>query len=287
MLLGLIGALAAALCYGSATVLQAVGVRRLAAMPPGSSLLARAWSGRLYGVGLALDGVGFLAALVALRSLPLFVVQSAIASSVGVTAVLAVLLLGARLSGREVTALVVVGLGLVALALSAGTESPTPLTAPWSWVVLAMVVPVGALSLVAARLPRGSRWAAPLLAAAAGLGFGGVGIAARVVSVPEPWWHLLADPLAWAVAAYGVLAMVCYALALDRGAATTTAAVTFGVETVVPAAVGLLWLGDTVRAGFAAWAALGFVATLGGCVALARRAEVPSDAVSASAPASG
>lgn len=287
MLLGLLGALAASLCYGSATVLQAVGVRRIAATAPGSPLLRRAWQGRLYAVGLALDGVGFLASLVALRSLPLFVVQSAIASSVAVTAVLAVVVLGTRLSRAEVAALAVVGLGLAALAASAGSESPTPLAAPWTWVVLAAAVPVAALAVAGWRLPRASRWAAPLLATAAGLGFGGLGIAARVLSVPDPWWHLLADPLAWAVAAYGVLGMVCYALALDRGAATTTAAVTFGVETVVPAAVGLLWLGDTVRSGFAVLAGLGFVATLGGCLALARRAEVPDDAVSAPDPAAG
>ncbi|HET7660281.1 MAG TPA: hypothetical protein VFK66_07815 [Oryzihumus sp.] len=287
MLPGLLGALTASLCYGSATVLQALGVRRMTSCPPGSPLLERAWAGRLYAVGLALDGVGFLASLVALRSLPLFVVQSAIASSVAVTAVLAVAVLHARLSRAEVAALAVVGLGLVALGVSAGVESPAPLASPWTWLILAGALPVALLALVGWRLPRASRWACPLLAAASGLGFGGVGVAARVLAVPDPWWHLLADPLAWAIAAYGLLAMACYGLALDRGSATTTAAVTFGVETVVPAAVGLLWLGDTVRSGFAGWAALGFVATLGGCLALARRAEVPGDAVSAPRPASG
>ena len=287
MLFGLLGALAAALCYGSATVLQAVGVRRLAASPAGAPLLRRGWEGRLYAVGLALDGVGFLASLVALRTLPLFVVQSAVASSVGVTAVLAVLLLGARLSRREVVALVVVGLGLVALAVGAGREHVTSLPASWAWVVLALAVPVGLAAAVAVRLPRTSRWSAPLLAVAAGLGFGGVGVAARVIEVPDPWWHLVGDPLAWALAAYGVLAMACYAFALERGSATTTAAVTFGVETVVPAAIGLLWLGDSVRSGFGPLAAVGFVATLGGCLALAGRAEVPGDAVAARPQPSG
>ena len=287
MLFGLLGALAAAICYGSATVLQAVGVRRLAASPAGAPLLRRGWEGRLYAVGLALDGIGFLASLVALRTLPLFVVQSAVASSVGVTAVLAVLLLGARLSRREVVALVVVGLGLLLLALSAGTEQAAALSSPWDWVVLAAAAPVAALAVVAVRLPRGSRWSAALLATAAGLGFGGVGVAARVIAVPDPWWHLVGDPLAWAVAVYGVLATLCYALALERGSATTTAAVTFGVETVVPAAIGLLWLGDSVRPGFALPAAVGFLATLGGCLALAGRAEVPGDAVAARPQPSG
>ena len=101
MLTGLLGAFAAAILYGAATVLQAAGVRSLRLVPAGASLPARLWAGRLYAVGLALDGLGFLASIAALRTLPLFVVQSAIASSVAVTALLAVAFLGARLERRR------------------------------------------------------------------------------------------------------------------------------------------------------------------------------------------
>ena len=86
VLTGLLGAFAAAVLYGAATVLQAAGVRSLRLVPAGAPLPARLWAGRLYAVGLALDGLGFLASIAALRTLPLFVVQSAIASSVAVTA---------------------------------------------------------------------------------------------------------------------------------------------------------------------------------------------------------
>ena len=90
MLTGLLGAFAAAVLYGAATVLQAAGVRHLRTVPASAPLAARLWAGRLYAVGLGLDAAGFLASIAALRTLPLFVVQSAIASSVAVTAVLAV-----------------------------------------------------------------------------------------------------------------------------------------------------------------------------------------------------
>ena len=56
VLWGLTGALGAAVAYGSATILQAIGVRRMATAEPGSSLLVRARLGRLYVVGLVLDG---------------------------------------------------------------------------------------------------------------------------------------------------------------------------------------------------------------------------------------
>lgn len=290
MIFGLAGALVAAVCYGAATVLQAVGIRRLALTPVDPGPLSRVWAGRLYAVGLALDAVGFLASLAALRTLPLFVVQSAIASSVAVTVILAVVFLGARLRRAEVVALLVIGVGLLALAASASVGQGVVLSRQYSWLVLAGVVPVALLAAAAFLVP-GVRAAAPsrtpvvLLSLAAGLGFGGVGVAARVIVVPHPWWQLLGDPVVWALAGYAVLSLAAYALALARGSVTVVAALTFGVETVVPAAIGLLWLGDRVRPGLAAVAVLGFFATVGGCVALAGRAEVTaSDAGLSSVP---
>lgn len=253
--------------YGAGTVLQAVGVRR-AAQDLGGGWLRRAWQGRLYGAGLALDGLGFLASIAALRTLPLFVVQSAIASSVAVTAVLAVAFLGARMSRGEVVALGAVGIGLVALAVSATAGRADVLTGLAPWIVLGLVVPLAGLTVAAARLPGPST--APLLAACAGLAFGAVGIAARVLHLSG--WHTLLDPLLWALAAYSAVALVAFGLALNRGSVTTTAAVTFAVETVVPATIGLAWLGDRVRPGFAVWAVAGFLLTLGGCVVLSRHA---------------
>ncbi len=79
---GLLSAATAALAYGAGSVLQAQGVG--AACNGGAQLLAQ----RRYVLGLALDLLGFLATAVALRSLPLFLVQSALAGSIGVTALL-------------------------------------------------------------------------------------------------------------------------------------------------------------------------------------------------------
>jgi hypothetical protein len=62
-------------------------------------------------------------------------------------------------------------------------------------------------------------------------------------------------------------------MSLQRGPVTTTAAVTAGAETVLPAALGLLLLGDSARPGYATLAGVGFLLTLAGAVALARYAE--------------
>jgi len=267
--LGVLGAVAAALCYGVASVLQAVAARRA---PIGGNLdprlLVRLARQLPYLLGITLDLLGFLASVMALRTLPLFFVQAVVSSSVGVTALLAIVVLHHRLGRGQVIALAALGVGLLLLAVSAQAESARPVSSASGWSLLGGVVVVFCLGAVAAR-SRGPA-AAPALAIAAGLAFAGVGIAARALAIPPHLWRLCYEPLGWAVVAYGVLGMLLFAAALQRGPVTTASALTFAVETVVPAVVGVVMLGDRPRAGFAALAVVGFVTAIVGTVALAR-----------------
>lgn len=272
MLLGLLGALVAALAYGIATIAQAVGVQRLAAVESGAPFRARLRAGQPYVVGLVLDGLGFLASVGALRSLPLFLVESAVAGSVAVTALLAVVWLHARLKRNEIIAIAATLGGLILLALSAHEGTADALTSTTEWSLLICAPVLGLIAAGSYRL-RDDGAASVALAATCGLGFGLVGIAARTIVVPKPWYHLVGEPSAWSIIGYGAVSIVCYGLALHRGRVTTVAAITFAVETVIPAAIGLIWLGDAVRAHLAPLAALGFAATLGGSIALAAHAE--------------
>jgi len=270
-----LGALVAAISYGVSSVLQAVAARRtaqVAGLDP--RLLIRLGRQTPYLVGLGLDLVGFAASLAALRTLPLFFVQSAIAASVGVTAVVAVVVLGSRLSRRESAALAGLGVGLVLLAAAAQPEQAMPLPATGRWALLAGVGLLVGYGVAAGRLDGVAGSAA--LAVGAGLGFAGVGVAARTIALPDPWWRLLTDPTAWSIAGYGVVSILAFGAALQRGSVTVASALTFAVETVVPSAIGLGLLGDRPRPGLAPVAAAGFVLTLGGAVLLARYAE-PAD----------
>jgi len=267
MVLGLACALFAALAYGSASVLQGVAAQRAessSGLDP--RLIMRLARSVPYVSGLSLDLAAFVASLVALRTLPLFLVQSAVASSVGVTAIIAALI-GVRLRGREVVSLVVLGAGLLLLATSAQPEQGTPLPLASRWALLASVVLLAVAGAIAAR--RGGRSSAPALAVLAGLAFTVVAVAARSLSVPSPLWHALADPGLWAILAHGSLGMLLFTTALQRGSLTTGVAVTFAVETVIPAGIGLAFLGDTTRPGYAPIAAVGFVFTIAGTLALA------------------
>jgi drug/metabolite transporter (DMT)-like permease len=273
MILGLLGAFAAAVCYGSGSVLQSIGSRRVAADADLDPRLLIRLGGQLpYLAGIALDLLGFAASVLALRTLPLFLVQSAVAASVGVTALLAVRVLGARLRGVQVGALAGLGLGLVLLALSARPGDAVTVSRTGQWLVLGGAGAVLVLGVVSARVP--GRWGVAGLAAAAGLAFGGVGVAARVLELPSPLWRVAAEPTAYALAAYGILGTLLFATALQRGAVTSVSAILFAVETVAPAAIGLLWLGESARPGYA-WAAVaGFVVTVGCAIELARRDPV-------------
>jgi drug/metabolite transporter (DMT)-like permease len=273
VLAGLIGAAAAAIAYGAASVLQAIGVQHMAAVPSGAMLRSRLAAGRPYALGLILDVLGFVASVAALRTLPLFLVESAVASSVAVTAVLAVLVLDLRLRRAEITALAVIGVGLVLLAVSAepGPAHRTGVAA--GWVLLGTVALVALLLLIGLRDANHAR-ASLVLATTAGLGFGLVGIAARALAVRHPWWRTAADPVLWALLAQGALAVVAFGFALHRGRVTTVAAITMVAETIFPAVVGLVFLGDAVRQHLVPVAIIGFLATLAGSLALADQAEI-------------
>ena len=273
MLVALLGAAVAAIAYGTATVLQAIGVQRMAAIPDGAALWTRLVAGRLYAFGLILDVLGFLASVASLRTLPLFLVESAVASSVAVTAVLAVLVLDLRLRHAEITALAVIGVGLVLLAVSAEPGPAHHAGAVAGWVLLGTVALVALMLLIGLRDANSAR-ASLILATAAGAGYGLVGIAARALEVRHPWWQTAADPVVWALLAQGALAVIAYGFALHRGRVTTVAAITMVVETVFPAIVGLVFLGDAVRDHLMLLAVIGFVATLAGSLALANQAEV-------------
>ena len=270
--LALACAVLAAVSYGIGSVMQAAAVRHAENRPNLDPVLLVRLAGRWpYVAGLALDLVGFAASVIALRTLPLFLVQSAIAGSVGVTAIAASIAFGVRLLGYERIALVGLIFGFALLAVSARPEQAASLGLIGQWILACGVVVVLAAGALSARLDK--RRAGIGLALCAGLSWTGTGVAARVLQIPSPLWHLLIDPIAICLVAYGLLGVLLFATALQRGSVTAAAAIVFSVETVVPSVIGIAFLGDHARSGFVPVAVLGFAATVGGSIALARRSE--------------
>lgn len=255
MTLAWVAALLGAVGYGVASVLQGVGSGRAT----GPAVLRQP----VYVAGLACDGLAWLASLVALRDLPLFVVQSVLAGSVAVTVLLAALVLRARLRGRDVAAVAVMVLALVALALAFPAQAAT---LP-AGLTLGALVALGVL-LVAAAATYGAGGSL-LLAGLAGAAFAGAAVCARAVDLGGGVAAVLTEPLAWAVLGYGAVGTVVYARSLERGPVGPATAVLWSVEAVLAGLAGVLVIGDAVRPGWSAPAVVAVLAVLAGCAVLA------------------
>lgn len=281
VLFGMICALGAAVCFGTATVLQAMAAREAASDGGGTggggagadaALLLRAVRHWRYLVGLALDGVGFLLQIVALRSLPIYAVGAALAASLAVTAVVAARLLHVRLSRVEWGAVGVVCAGLAMLGLASGAEGDRAGSIVLKYAMLGAAVGVLLLGAAGGRLPERGR--ALVLGLGAGFGFGVVEVAVRLVD-DLAVGSLLRNPATYALLVGGGAAFLLLTSALQRGSVTAATAGMVVGETVGPAVVGVVWLGDRTREGLEWLAVLGFVVAVVGALALARFGEAP------------
>jgi drug/metabolite transporter (DMT)-like permease len=268
VLTGLLAALAAAGAFGVAAVLQGIAVRRTATTAGvDPRLLIRLLRQPAFIVTLALNAFGFVLHLAALQTLPLFLVQAVIASSVAVTAVCAVAVLKARLSRVEWAAVGTVCVGLALLAPSAESSEAQATGSGLRWAIWAGVLAVALCGAVAGR--GAGTTAAVALGFTAGVGFGLVGLSARLLPDLSPA-TLGGDPAAYALVVVGAIAFLLYATAMQHGSVTTVTAVLVVPQTAVPAVLGVLLLGDSVREGAAPLAVAGFVLALTGAIALSR-----------------
>ena len=278
MLVSLIAAIVAALFYGVAAVMQAIAVRAASMRDPADASggrvdpglvprMLRQW--RFVG-SMCLDTVGFVAQLIALHRLPLFAVQAMVASNLAVTAVVASKLIGVKLQAREWAAVLGVVSGVGLLGSSAGAEGASSTGAVFKLALILAIAGLGLLGLATAKLSEPYRTLA--LGITAGLGYGVLSIAARVLTGFAPL-TLAKDPAAYAVAAAGIISFVFYATALEGGSVTTATAAVVLAETVPPAVIGVIFLGDQTRPGLAGVAWLGFFLAVACALMLARFGE--------------
>jgi drug/metabolite transporter (DMT)-like permease len=257
-------AAAGAVGYGAASVVQA----RTARDVDGLGVVAKPW----YVAGLAADLVAWVASVLAMRVLPLFLVQSLLATSLAVTVLLAWPLLGHRPRRRDAVAVAVAVAALTGIAWTAGPEASRPPTV--GLVVAAAVALAVGLVWFGSRLRRGGGLEQAVLC---GWAFSWLAVCVRAVpvpsvSLPDGWLALLSglvvEPLAWGVAAFGLLGTLAFARAVQRGRVGAVTVTMWVVEVLVAGGVGVLALGDRVRPG-TAWIAAGcVVSALAACVAL-------------------
>lgn len=225
-------ALGAAVCFGTASVLQAMAAR---AAEPGTgsgvdaALLLRALRQWRYVAGLGLDLLGFVLQVVALRSIPIYAVGAALAASLAVTAVVSTRLLDVRLSGVEWGAVGVVVAGLAMLGLASGTEGEEAGSVALRYAMLGTALGVLLIGAVAGRLP--GRGRALALGLGSGFGFGVVEVSVRLIDDVSPG-ALLSNPATYALLLGGGAAFLLLTSALQKGSVTTATAGMVVGETV-------------------------------------------------------
>jgi hypothetical protein len=278
--MGFLLALGCSVCYGTASVLQALAAR---SVESGSNsgvdavLLVRAVRQWRYLAGLGLDGLGFLLQVAALRLVPIYVVAAALAASIAVTGFVSVWVLSARLSAPEWTAVGVVCVSLAALACAAVPGHFRRAPAGLGWALLAVVAAILIAGTAAGRLSERPR--AIALGLGAGGGFGVVEIGVRLLDVIDPAKRAFyADPALYTAAAGGAAGFLLLTSALHRGSVTAAVAGMVVGETIAPALVGVAWLGDRARDGLGWVVVVGFVVAVAGTLVLARFGEAPSPA---------
>ncbi len=277
MNLALLAVGGAALCSGTAAVLQASAVGRLPTADSVSAgfVLRLARSPR-YLLALVLVACGFGLSILALRTLPLFVVQAGRASSLGITAVLSVLVLRVRLRRPEVVAVLAIGAGLIVVALTAGPQDVAEVGTVVRFALLAAVALLALAAAAALRIGNPAR-SGLVVAVLAGCCFGLLALGARLLRSFAPA-VLIADPAAWAMAGAGILGLLLGALALQRASVVSVTSAMVATETVLGAVLGTIVCGDRPAAGLAVPAVGGFLLVLAGALALARFGAPEQDA---------
>ncbi len=278
VLIGLLLALGCSLCYGTATVFQAAATRSVEAGSGSGvdpALLLRAVRQWRYLVGFGLDGLGFLLQVVALRLVPIYIVAAALAASIAVTAIVAAWLLSARLSSAEWTAVAVVCVGLTLLGVAAGPEGSLSGPAGLGWALLGVAATIFVAGAACGRLSDRSR--AVVLGLGSGCGFGVVEVGVRLLDEVDPTKRgFYVNPALYAAAAGGAAGFLLLTSALQRGSVTTAVAGMVVGETIGPAVVGVVWLGDRTREGLGWLVVAGFAIAVAGTLVLARFGEAPA-----------
>jgi drug/metabolite transporter (DMT)-like permease len=261
-------AIGCSLCNGISTVQQKIGadrertIRKIDLM-----ILIRLMKDipYVFGIGLALAGYGL--SLIALRVLPLFLVQSVIAASVIVTAFGEQFILHRRLGKRTYFALAYVIVGLTLLSVSAVSGHATygtNLARRLIEIMPAALIILGIIFIYA----RGVI-SSIMLAALGGLAFGNTSTIGRILVYPHPLWKLIDNPLIYSLIASALIGQYLFTIALQRSTATKSNAVMISLQTFGPAVCGLLFFNDEIRHGFQALVLFGSLLVIIGSAATA------------------
>jgi drug/metabolite transporter (DMT)-like permease len=263
LVLGLVAALIAAGANAGAALLEAMATRR-------ATRAAGVLTSPMYLGGLLLDIAGWVLTVLALRYMPIVAVQAIVSGQVVITVIASHWVFDTPLRRVDLLA---AGANVVGLGLLVGSAETGDLPHAGVGGTIALLAVLVVLAVVGIGTAVRSRRSVPV-AFLAGLAFGGTAVAVRLLDLDGPFGevaHTVAtDPVAWSLLGYAALGLGLYTVALSRGAVGPVVAVLAVTETLAPGLLGLVLLGDSIRAGWVFGFVVGLVLALGGVVVLAR-----------------
>lgn len=272
--LSLGAAFAAALCVGTAAVLQKIGADEEKKVRSLDVRLLWELAGDLpYIIGVCLDGASWVLTLFAVHYLPLFLVQTIIAMNIAITAILEAIFFRRQLGRLRYGAITLIVLGLILLAITAAPGKIGVITPSIKWAMLLGVIPIAAAGAVLAR--HRSYLATIGIAGLSGIAFGQTAVIGRIFQLYSPLWHNIYSLYVWSSLANGVLGILLLSIALQRTYATTTSATATAAQTLIPTVIGIALLGDGTRPGLWYIAILGAAFALTGTLVMASKHEHP------------
>lgn len=246
--LPLTAALACSVCNGLAAVLQKISAdNEEKADSLDISLLLHLFKDGPYIAGAALDFLGWVLTVYAVQYLPLFLVEALISANIIITIFIERIFLKGYTTRSVYIATCIILSGLVLLAFSASPEKASPVSPIVRWLIALSPAIVGAIGYGLARSKR--YLATILLAAFSGLAFGMTSVIGRIFSFSNPKWHIIYSPLLVGLIASGIFGIWLFSIALQRARASIINASMTAAQTLVPALIGVILLGDKPRNG--------------------------------------
>ncbi len=279
MLEGVAAAIAAALLYNLAAVLQKTQAEVVSAS--GVAIIAPLLARPLWLLGVALQTLGFGLHSFALTAAPVMLVQPIIASGIVFLVIFAALFLGERPTAREIAGMGMALSGVSLLALSIGApDAMRPVAVQDLVLAIASAAAVTAVLLrVGGRQRAGSAGvSAALLGSAAGMGQGMSDAMNRLAGAwlsPQAGWIPPASIGLWALVfllLFGTQGFVSAQNAFQRYRANTVVPCMIAAQLFVPIAVAIALYGQSLPrtgAGLAVWSAA-LLLTCSGVASLSR-----------------
>ena len=258
--------IAGSLCYGAATVFQQVSAKKEKSINNFNpfkliSLIRRGY----YFTGLSLDTIGWIFFLIAVRSLPLFMVQSFVALSIVVGATLDHYWLKHPLIKTDKIAIILVVIGVTILSII-GKPGPASTTSTFFKVIFILLpIMIFILSSIILKLKK-SRINNFIIASLSGLSFGITSIVTRIIIINQIDRNLIQFMLIISLIFYGVLGLVLLSVVLQRERVNRVNSVVLAAEVIFPSIIGIIFLGDSIKNNLSIVMALGLILVISGTI---------------------